>query len=176
MTEIFARGGGGGGHASSGGRASSARSSSSKSSSKASASKPSYGKSTAKPGAKIKVGGKTVKTSTAKPANKTFTNEKGIIGDNGYKPHFTGYTAPAGSVVYYPHHSATDYFFWAYIFSNSSPHNDQAVVVQPDGRQVQAQPQKGVDGMLIFNWIVLVLVALAVIGGIVWLVNKMTRK
>lgn len=181
----FAKGGGGGGHASSS-HASASRSSSSSSkstsSSKSSSSSRSKaattsGKSTAKPGSTVKTAsGKTVKSSTAKPTNIKNARSTGVVGDNGYTPRFNGYSAPTGSVVYYPSYGFSDYLFWSYLFSQNSPHNAQATVVQPDGKQVVAQPQKGVDGMQIFNWIVMILFLLAIIGGIVWCVNKKTKK
>jgi len=185
----FAKGGGGGGHASSGGgrsSASSSMSSSSSSSSKSSSSKSTSTKSTTKttvtktkPGGTLKTAdGKTIQTSSAKPTNAKFSQSKGVVGDSGYSPRFNNYSAPAGSVVYYPNHSFVDYLPWIYIFSqNNSPRVDQAVVVQPDGKQVQAQPVKsGVDGMFIFNWIILILLAAAVVAGVMYVVNKLTKK
>lgn len=181
---ILARGGGGGGGRSSGGGS---RGSSSKSSSGAKSTpskptapaKPAPGKSTAKPGAKVKTAdGKEVTSSTKKPTNSKFTQSKGVVGDNGYSPRFNnGYTAPPGSVVYYPQHGFIDYLPWIYLFSQDSPAKDQAAIVQPDGKEVTAQPvQEGGDGLAVFNWILLILIALAVIGGIVWGVNKLTNK
>lgn len=177
VIEIVAKGGGGRGG---GGRSSGSKSSSSGSSSKSSTpSTPKPGKSTAKPGTTIKTAdGKEVQSSAKKPANTKYQNSKGIVGDNGYQPRFTnGYVAPPGSVVYYPQHSALDYLPWIYLFSQSSPQNDQAIIVQPDGQEVQAAPEAGgVDGMAIFNWIVLIFIFLAIIAGIVWGVNKLTRR
>lgn len=138
---------------------------------------PKTGKSTAKPGSTIKTAdGKTIKSSTAKPSSSKYKRSTGVVGDNGYSPRFTGYSPPAGSVVYYPQHSALDYLPWVYLFSMNSPSHDQATVVQPDNKQVVAEPQKGADGLVIFNWIFLVLIALAIIAGIVWIVNKKTTK
>lgn len=65
---------------------------------------------------------------------------------------------------------------WIYIFSHSSPHDDHAVVVQPNGQQVQAQPQQGIDALFILNWVLFVAIAGAIIVGIVWYVNKLTGK
>lgn len=189
--------GGGGGHASSGGHSSS--SSSSRGSSSSSSSGKSTSSSTGKspstsanksanssssksttsaktaPGTTVTANGKTVKTSTVKPANKS---QAGITGVDGYSPKFkNGYTPPAGSVVYYPQHSALDYLPWVYLFSQHSPQNDSATTVQPDGKQVTAQPvQEGVDGLAVFNWILLIVIALAIIAGIVWGINKVTTK
>lgn len=194
METYFARGGSfGGGHVSSS-HVSSSRTSSTSSKSTSSSSKTSSKSSAAtkkapvtaqktstKPGTKIKTAsGKTVKSSTAKPKNIKNAQEKGIVGANGYTPQFTtGYHPPAGSVVYYQDHSAIDYLPWIYLFSlgNNSPRNDQATVVQPDGKQVTAEPVKsGVDGMFILNWIILIIIVLAIIGGIVYLINKVTNK
>jgi cobalamin biosynthesis Mg chelatase CobN len=185
----FARGSSGGGARSSGGvrsttsrststsRSTTRSSSTSKTSTKPAA--PKTGTSKAKPGSTIKTAsGQTIKSSTKKPANAKYASSKGIVGDNGYTPRFTnGYSAPAGSVVYYPQHSALDYLPWIYLFSSQSPTHDQAVVVQPDGKEVQAKPVAGgTDGMMIFNWIVLILIVAAICAGIVYLVNKLTKK
>lgn len=184
MTALLFAKGSSGGHASashsstSGSRSStSSKSSSSKPSSSSkstSTSKPATGKSTAKPGSTVKVGGKTVKSSTAKPTSSKYSKVGGVVGDNGYSPRFSGYSAPPGSVVYYHDYNFSNYLLWAYLFSSHSPATQTTTVVQPDGKQVVAEPQRGTDGMAIFNWILLVLLALAVIGGIVWLVNKHT--
>lgn len=138
------------------------------------------GKSTSKPGSKVKTAdGKEIQSSAKKPTNSKYQRSTGIVGDNGYQPRFNnGYTAPAGSVVYYPQHSALDYLPWIYLFSqNNSPRNDQAVVVQPDGKEVQAAPVKdGVDGLVVINWIILIIIIAAIGAGIVYLVNRLTNK
>lgn len=130
------------------------------------------------PGSKVTAGGKEVQTSAKKPTNSKVTNQAGIAGVDGYSPRFNnGYTAPAGSVVYYPQHSALDYLPWIYLFSQNSPANDSATTVEPSGREVVAQPVKeGVDGLAVFNWILLVVIVLAIVGGIIWGVNKITTK
>lgn len=137
------------------------------------------GTSKSAPGTKIKtVDGKEVQSSAKKPTNSKYTRSTGIVGDSGYQPKFKNYSAPAGSVVYYPQHSAMDYMFWMYIFShNHSPRYDQATVVQPDNKEVTVPPEKGgIDGLLILNWIIMIAIILAVVAGIIWLVNKLTRK
>lgn len=179
---VHNKGGSSGGRASSSGGKSSSTSSGAKSSSSSgsSTSLAPSGKSTAKAGSKVTVGGKEVQTSTKTPTNKSNTAQKGVVGDNGYSPKFTnGYTPPAGSVVYYNQPSFADYLPWIYIFghSDAAPANQTATVVQPDGKEVEAKPQPGgTDGLLILNWILLILIAGAIIGGIVWLVNKLTGK
>lgn len=160
---------------------SSSKSGTSKSTTKTSPSRPAnYGTSTKKAGDTIKVGGKTIKTSTKKPTNSIYKNQAGVVGDNGYTPRFTnGYSAPAGSVVYYPQHSFVDYLPWVYLFSlgGDSPQDDKVTTVQPDGKQVVAEPvQEGVDGLAVFNWILLVVIVIAAIGGIVYGVNKLTSE
>jgi hypothetical protein len=122
--------------------------------------------------------GKEVKTSSDKPKNSKYSSEAGVSGVDGYNPRFNnGYSAPAGSVVYYPQHSFIDYLPWIYLFSHNSPSNDKATVVQPDGKQVEAQPvQEGVDGMAIFNWFLLIVLGLGLIAGIIYLVNKFTSR
>lgn len=183
----LAKGGGGGGHASGGARSSVSSSRSSTSSKSTSTSKSSGTKTTTKTTTtKTKAGGKittkdgkTIQTSSKKPSNTKFKNEKGIVGQDNYQPRFTnGYVAPAGSVVYYPQHSALDYLPWIYLFSqNNSPRNDSVATVQPDGKEVIAKPvQQGTDGMAVFNWILLFLMAAAVIGGVSWIVLKLTNR
>jgi len=174
---VHNKGGFGGGGRSSGGSHSS--SSGSKSSGFSSGPKP--GVSTAKPGSTIKTSdGKTVKSSTKTPTKQGFSTSKGIVGDNGYTPKFTnGYSAPAGSVVYYRDTSFVDYLPWVYLFmnSNAAPQNQQATIVQPDGKEVQAQPvQEGVDGLAVLNWILLIAIVAGIIGGIVWGVNKWSSR
>lgn len=144
-------------------------------------SKPRLGTSTAKPGSKVTVNGKTIQTSSKKPTKSNFSDTKGVVGDNGYQPKFVnGYSAPAGSVVYYRDNSFTDYFFLYYIFNSDNParpENQEAIIVQPDGKEVAARPVAGgTDGMMIFNWFIFVLFIIAIIGGIVWGVNKLTSK
>ncbi len=163
-----------------GGRGGGARSSSTgKSGSSTKPAAPKVGTSTAKPGSKIKTAdGKQVQSSSKAPTNKNYTNSSGIVGDNGYKPKFTnGYVAPPGSVVYYPQHNFIDYLPWIYLFSQNSPSQDKTVIVQPDNKEVQAQPvQEGVDGPAVFNWILLIAIFIAIIGGVVWGVNKLTTR
>jgi hypothetical protein len=175
---------GGGGRGFSGGRSSVGSKSSSKSGTSKSMtpSKPKTGTSDAKPGSKIKTAdGKEVQSSAKKPTSNKFSTSKGVVGDNGYKPKFTnGYSAPAGSVVYYRDNNFSDYMFWAYLFNSNNaarPENQQATVVQPDGKEVITKPEpQGVDGLMVFNWIVFILVVTAILGGIIWLVNKLTSK
>lgn len=181
---VHNKGGGGGRGGGGGGRSSSSHSSSKSSSSSKSIApaKPKAGTSDAKPGSKIKTAdGKEVQTSAKAPSNKKFTSSKGVVGDNGYTPKFSnGYSAPAGSVVYYRDNNISDYLFWAYLFNNDNParpENQQATIVQPDGKEVIAKPEpQGVDGMMVFNWIIFILVISAVIAGIVYLVHKLTSK
>lgn len=137
------------------------------------------GTSKAKPGSTVKTtSGKTVKTSSTKPTNSKYTRSTGVVGDNGYSPRFSnGYRPPEGSVVYVPQHGVGDYIFWYYLFNHNSPRNDQATVVQPDNKQVTATPERsGVDGMFVLNWVILIIVVLAIIGGIVYLVNRLTGR
>lgn len=159
----------------------SSKSSSSSKSSKSTAPKTSAkaGTSKAKPGSTVKTAdGKTIKSSATKPTNTRYSQSKGIVGDNGYTPRFTnGYSAPAGSVVYYPDHSFTDYLLLWYIIGHNSPRNDQATIMQPDNKQLVAKPERsGLDGLLILNWIFMILIIAATGAGIVYLVNKFTKK
>jgi ribosomal protein L31 len=167
-----------GGHSSSSGGGKSSSGSSSKSSSGSSSSKPAApkaGTSTAKPGAKVKgADGKEVQSSTKTPAKSDYKSSTGVVGDNGYTPRYNnGYTPPAGSVVYNRERDFMDYLPWIYLFSQDSPRNDSQVIMQPDGKEVQATPaQDGIDGVAIFSWIVIIALVLGAIGGIVWLVNR----
>jgi hypothetical protein len=167
-----------------GGRSSSSagKSSGGKSGSSSKPAAPPKGKSTAKPGAKVKAAdGKEVTSSTKKPTNKKVSESKGVVGDNGYAPKFSnGYTPPAGSVVYQRDSNLMDYFFLYYLFNNdnpSRPENRETVIVQPDGKEVTAKPEpQGVDGMMVFNWIVFIIVALALIAGVMWGVTKYVNR
>lgn len=178
------RGGGGGSRSSSSSRSSTSKSSTPKSSTP---SKPTAPKSTSrstsssktKPGSTVKTSdGKEVKTSTKAPSNSKYKSQAGITGVEGYNPRFgNGYSAPAGSVVYYPQHSFIDYLPWIYLFSQNSPSNDSATVVQPDGKEVVAKPQaEGTDGLAVFNWIILILLGLGLVALVIYLVNKFTSK
>jgi hypothetical protein len=137
------------------------------------------GKSTAKPGDKVKTSsGKEVQTSNKKPTNNKYTQPSGVVGDNGYSPRFAnGYSAPEGSVVYRREHDFVDYLPWVYLFSQDSPRNDHVTVIQPDGKEVTAPPApEGVDGLAIFNWFVLIIIALAIIGGVMYGVYKWVNR
>ena len=113
------------------------------------------------------------KTSSAKVTSSIGGKTAYKVGQGGYQPRFRGgYTPPAGSVVYYNNTSAWDFLPWLYIM-NANQH-ETATVVQPDG-QKKVVKQEGTDGMLIFNWIVLILLGIGLIALIVWLVNKYTQ-
>lgn len=130
-----------------------------------------------RPGTAIRTSsGRTVRSSTAHPRNIRNARETGIVGANGYTPRFNNYSAPAGSVVYYQQHSALDYLPWIYLFSQSSPRDDKATVVQPDNKQVTAQQDKGFDGLFVLNWIIFIILIVAAIAGVMYLVNKFTKK
>lgn len=165
-----------------GGRASSARSSISSSrsstSSRSSSSSSKSGTARTEPGSTFKSpSGKTVKSSATKPSNSKYGTEAGTVGADGYSPRFkSGYTAPEGSVVYYPRHSALDYLPWVYLFSQDSPSFDNAVVVQPDDKQVIATPDQGVDGMAVFNWLLIIVFIAGAIWGVMWMVDRATAK
>jgi cobalamin biosynthesis Mg chelatase CobN len=125
----------------------------------------------------------TKKTTTAqKPSNEATktTNKKysntGYTVDEGYQPRFQGgYTAPMGSTVYYPSYSPLDYLIFWHIFNGNSEKQQTAVVVQPDGKE-QVVKQESTDPLYVVNWIVLVLLVIGVCAGIVFLVNKLTKK
>lgn len=166
--------GGGGGRASSSARSSSSSRSSSSTKSNTSIS----GKTTVKAGSSVKAAsGKTVKTTAKTPTSSKYkgSTAQGVVGVDGYTPKFkNNYSAPEGSMIYYPNHSFSDYFFWYYLFNQNSPAHDNAVVMQPDGKEVPVMPEKGGDGMAVFNWILMIVFIIAIIGGIVWCVDKAT--
>lgn len=111
------------------------------------------------------------KAITSKPSNSRYARGKARYLNSDYR-FSRGYTAPAGSAVYY-RSSAWDWFPFYYLATHGS-HKD-AVVVQPDGKEVEVK-EEGVDGMYIFNWIVVILLGLGFIGLIAWLVYKFTNK
>lgn len=170
----FAKGGGGG--RGGGGRSSSSsRSSSVRSTPKVS--KPSVPKA---PKVSTKPSTKTVKvqSATAKKVNGKTFSKKGSVVDDTYKPRFNGgYSAPAGSVVYYRESSGLDWLPF-YLIMTSQSHRE-AVVVEPakDGQPAveKVVKEEGVDTMYVVNWVVSILIILGLIGGIVYLVNRKTR-
>lgn len=96
----------------------------------------------------------------------------------GYQPRFQGYSAPAGSVVYYPQSSALDWLPLYFILTHDA-HRD--VVVEVPGENGAATTTKvveeeGVDTMYVINWIVTILFGLGLIALAMWLVNKFTNK
>lgn len=117
---------------------------------------------------------KTTTTTTPKTvAGKTYS-KTGYVVDSTYQPRFRGgQTYPAGSTVYYQGGSMWDWFPIYYLLTHDS-HRD-AVVTTPDGKE-QAVEEEGVDTMYVVNWIFAILLAVGLIGLIVWLVNKKTRK
>lgn len=172
MMQYLAKGSSSSSSRSSSGSKSSSSSKSSTSKSTPKTATPSKPKASTKPSAGSRV------TDGSRPKAVTGTNKKygdGHRVSDTYQPRFNGYTAPPGSVVYYPQHSPLDYLPWIFLFSQSSPSHDQAMVVQPDGKQVVAEPPKGVDGMVIFNWFIIIVFLALLLGGIVWLVNKKTQ-
>jgi hypothetical protein len=162
-----ARGGGGGG-----GRASfSGARSSFSSTSRTSTSSTSRTGTTSSTASRPSTSTKTTTSATApKPG---YSKTGSVVGSGGYAPRFRGYAAPAGSTVYYHSTSAWDWLPFFYIMHASD--HQSATVVQPDGKKVEVK-QDGVDGMLIFNWIMLILLTLGLIALIVWFVNKRTNK
>lgn len=182
-TLSFARGGGGGGHASSGGRSSfsSSRSSSSLGSSRASSSarvstpsRPSAPRVSSKPSSS------TAKVTQAKPkvvGGKSY-GKTGSVVSSTYQPRFRGYTAPIGSTVYYRESSALDWLPF-YMIMTSQSHRE-AVVSTPATATTPVSEvvvkEEGLDGMYIWNWIFSVLIGLGLIAWIVYLVNKRSNK
>jgi hypothetical protein len=172
LNEVFAKG-------SSGGRSGGSRSSVSKPSTpkpavaKPTVSKPVEAPKPKPPSAKpskntpTKVADKDVKSANGK---KMSRNGK-VVGE-GYQPKFKGgYTAPAGSTVYYPERSFIDYLPWIFLFSQSMDSHREVVVETPDGQQ-QTQQEEGLDSMYVINWIVSILLVFGLIALVIYLMNR----
>lgn len=167
-----ARGGGGarGGGARASSRSSASRPSTSKPASKPSTAKPSTPKVSTKPSATTK----TVTAAKPKTANGKTFSQKGSVVDGTYAPRFGGgYSAPVGSTVYYRQSSMLDWLPF-YMIMNNQQHRE-AVVVQPDGKE-QVVKEEGTDGMYILNWIITILLCGGLIAGIVYLINRYTKR
>lgn len=131
------------------------------------------GKSTTSVGKAPSSTTKTVQSQPKTVNGKTYSG-KGYVVDDTYKPSFRGgYVPPAGSTVYYQSSSSMwDWFPLYYIMTHDG--NQKAVVTQPDGKE-QEVVEEGTDGMYIFNWVIVILLGVGLIGGVIWLVNKMTQ-
>jgi len=140
---------------------------------------PAPAKTSSKPTAATKTVDAPVKTTSS---GKKTTGKASVVDDK-FKPKIKGgYTPPAGSTVQYVQRNASfvDYLPWLYIFSMShreNVKNQEAVVTEPDGTEKTVIIEdEGVDGLLIFNWIVMILLVGGIGGGLVWWVNKRTNK
>ena len=172
-----------------GGRSSGSRSSSSSRSVTSSPSKSTSTSTAPKPAPTPKVSSKpssTTKTVDA-PVKTTSTGKKTTgkanVVDDTYKPKIKGgYTPPSGSTVQYVERSPSfiDYLPWLYIFSQSHRDNvnrQEAVVTEPDGTERSVvMEEEGTDGLLILNWIIMIVLTCGLIYGIVLLVNKFTLR
>lgn len=121
----------------------------------------------------VPTGVNSVKSSTAHPSNEKYSHHHGTVGDANYKQQFINYNPPPASTVYYPVNSLIYYLPWLYLFSQNSPIRQDAVVIEPDGREVIAVPERShLDGYMIFSWVsVLILLILAII-----LILKLVKK
>lgn len=177
VNDAYAKGGGG--RAGGGARSSGSRS---VSPSKPSVSKPSTSKpstpSTPKVGSRPSASTKTVNSATAKTVNGKNYGTKGSVVDSNYQPKFRGYSAPAGSVVYYRSYGFMDWLPF-YLIMTSQSHRE-AVVVEPakDGQPAKETvvKEEGVDGMYVWNWIFSILFVIGLIALIVWFVNRRSNK
>jgi len=116
-----------------------------------------------------KVYSTTPKTVSGKQYSKT-----GNVVDDNYKPSFRGgYVAPVGSTVYYRDNSMLDWLPFYFLMTHDS--HREAVVVKPDGKE-EIVKEEGIDGMYIFNWVIVILLGLGLIAGIIYLINKYTKK
>jgi hypothetical protein len=62
-----------------------------------------------------------------------------------------------------------------YMIMSSNNAHREAVVVQPDGKE-EVVKEEGVDTMYVINWIITILFIGGIIIGIIYLVNKLTKK
>ena len=163
------------GHSSSSKASSStSKSTSSKSSSTSKSTTGSTTKST-KPTTSTKTTTTAPKPSSKTTGGKTYSNQGNVVGGD-YAPRFGGgYSPPAGSVVYYRETGFMDYLPWIYLFSHDNAQQQQAVVVQPDGKQVAVKEDTD-TGMVIFEWVMLIAIIAIVIGGIVFAAKKLQEK
>ena len=171
---------------SSGGRGGGSRSSVSRSTS--SASKPST-TSAPKPAPAPKVSSKpTAATKTVDAPVKTTSTGKKTTGkanvvDSNYQPKIKGgYVPPTGSTVQYVERSPSfiDYLPWLYIFSQGHRDNvnrQEAVVTEPDGTEkTVVMEEEGTDGLLILNWVIMIVLTGGLIWFIMWGVNQLTMR
>lgn len=111
-------------------------------------------------------------TATPKTVNgKTYGTNGYVVGE-GYQPRFKGYVPTAGDTVYY-RSSAWDWFPFYYIMTHDG--NKEAVVVKADGTE-QVVKEEGKDGMYVFNWIIVILSGLFLIGLMMYLFDKLIQK
>jgi cobalamin biosynthesis Mg chelatase CobN len=118
------------------------------------------------------------KSTASKPATAPSTKTSLFGGkakvSSSYRPTFRGgYTPPVGSTVIYQSDPWYSYLPLMYLLSHDS-HKDVAVQ-QPDGKTVKTQ-DPGIDRMYVFNWIMTILIALGLIGLLVWWVNKLSKR
>lgn len=173
--DLYAKGSSRGGRSSS----SSSRSSSSSSKSSSSGSKSSSSSSSSstpskssfsKPSSSTK---QVTNSSTKTVGGKSYA-KKGYVVDKDYSPSFKGgYQAPPGSTVYYRDRGFMDYLPWVFLFTQGS--HREAVVVHPDGTEKVVE-EEGVDGMYIFNWIMVIVLTGGIIVAIVWWVNSRSKE
>lgn len=166
-----------------GARASSARSSVRSSAPKTSTPKTSTPKTTTPKTTTPKVSSKpssttqkVTSTTNKVVGGKNFGKTGSVVGET-YKPRFSGYTAPAGSVVYYERSSVMDWLPFYLILTNQQ--HREAVVQEPakDGQPAKETvvKEEGVDTMYVLNWVVTILFVVLFMAFIVWLVNKKTK-
>ena len=106
-------------------------------------------------------------------AGKTFSR-KGSVVDSTYQPRFSGgYTAPVGSTVYYRDNGLMSWLPFYMIMSNQQ--HREAVVVSPDGKE-EIVKEECTDGMYIFNWIITILLCGGLIAGVVYLINRYSKR
>lgn len=121
-----------------------------------------------------------VTSTTTKTVNGKSYGKTGSVVGGTYQPKFRGgYSAPAGSTVYYRESSMMDWLPFYLILSSQNAHRD-AVVVEPakDGQPAKETvvKEEGIDTMYVINWIISILLVGGLIGYIVYKVNKNTKK
>jgi len=116
-----------------------------------------------------------VKTAPAKSIGGKTYSSKGYVVGKDYSPKFKGgYVAPEGSVVQYRNSGFMDWLPFYLIMSSNNAHRE-AVVTQPDGKE-EIVKEEGIDTMYVINWIITILFIGGIIVGIIYLVNKLTKK
>ena len=116
--------------------------------------------------------GNTVPTTRGTFGSRSSNFSRGSVVGPGNQPNFRGYTPPFGSTIFNRPFSITDLLFWSYIFNHDS--HQTVLVQQPDGKTVSAKTDT-IDWIYWIDMGLLIVFVLAAIGGVVYVVNKLTQ-